>query len=110
MTARAEAGLEGKVAIISLERLYPLPAKELAAQLAAYPADADIRFVQDEPENQGAWWFLQQHLPEAVAAFLPGYQLRMTGVTRPAASAPSVGSLKVHRQQQEELMARALAE
>ncbi len=110
VTARAEAGLEGKVAIISLERLYPLPAKELAAQLAAYPADADIRFVQDEPENQGAWWFLQQHLPEAVAAFLPGYQLRMTGVTRPAASAPSVGSLKVHRQQQEELMARALAE
>ncbi|MFT4216117.1 MAG: multifunctional oxoglutarate decarboxylase/oxoglutarate dehydrogenase thiamine pyrophosphate-binding subunit/dihydrolipoyllysine-residue succinyltransferase subunit [Micropruina sp.] len=110
VAARAEAGLEGKVAIISLERLYPLPAKELAGQLASYPADADIRFVQDEPENQGAWWFLQQHLPEAVAAFLPGYLLTMTAVTRPAASAPSVGSLKVHRQQQEDLMTRAFAE
>ncbi|MFT4295225.1 MAG: multifunctional oxoglutarate decarboxylase/oxoglutarate dehydrogenase thiamine pyrophosphate-binding subunit/dihydrolipoyllysine-residue succinyltransferase subunit, partial [Micropruina sp.] len=110
VTARAEAGLDGKVAILSLERLYPLPAKELAAQLAQYPADADIRFVQDEPENQGSWWFLQQHLPEAVAAFLPGYQLTMTGVTRPAASAPSVGSLKIHRLQQDDLLTRAFAE
>ena len=109
VTARAEAGLDGQVAIIALERLYPLPAKELAAQLATYPADADIRYVQDEPENQGAWWFMKQHLPGAVAAFLPGYQLVMTAVTRPAASAPSVGSLKVHREQHEDLMERAFS-
>ena len=109
-TARSELGLDGQVAIISLERIYPLPAKELAALLATYPRDADIRFVQDEPENQGPWWFLEQHLPEAVAAFLPGYELKMTGVTRPAASAPSVGSLKIHRLQQEELLTRAFAE
>ncbi|MCW3157517.1 multifunctional oxoglutarate decarboxylase/oxoglutarate dehydrogenase thiamine pyrophosphate-binding subunit/dihydrolipoyllysine-residue succinyltransferase subunit [Micropruina sonneratiae] len=110
VTARAEAGLEGSVAILSLERLYPLPAKELAAQLAEYPRDADVRFVQDEPENQGPWWFMEAHLPQAVAAFLPGYQLRMTPVTRPAASAPSVGSLKIHRMQQDELLERALAD
>ena len=109
-TARAEAGLDGRVAIISLERLYPLPAKELAAQLAAYPKDADIRFVQDEPENQGPWWFLELHLPDAVAAFLPGYRLKMKSVARPAASAPSVGSLKIHRLQQEDLLERAFAD
>ena len=108
VAARAEAGLEGKVAIISLERLYPLPAKELAAELAQYPRVTDIRYAQDEPENQGAWWFVQGQLPDAVAAFLPGYRLVMTGVTRPASSAPSVGSLKVHQQQQEDLLRRAL--
>ena len=53
---------------------------------------------------------MEQHLPEAVAAFLPGYELRMTPVTRPAASAPSVGSLKVHRAQQDALLEAALAD
>ena len=66
--------------------------------------------VQDEPSNQGAWWFLQLHLPAAIAAFLPGYELAMTGVARPAASAPSVGSAKAHAAQEADLLARALAE
>ncbi len=110
ITAREEAGLDGTVAIISLERLYPLPAKELAAELARFPQVTDIRYVQDEPENQGAWWFMQGQLPTAVAAFLPGYQLQMTGITRPSSSAPSVGSLKIHQHQQADLLDRALAQ
>jgi len=109
VTARAEAGLDGKVAILPLERLYPLPARELATELARYPHVSDVRYVQDEPENQGAWWFLQLYLPEAIAAFLPGYRLAMTGITRPAASAPSVGSTKVHLEQEADLLSRALA-
>ncbi len=108
--ARSEAGLDGRIAILPLERLYPLPARELAAELAKYPKVTDVRWVQDEPENQGAWWFLQLHLPEAIATFLPGYQLKMTGISRPAASAPSVGSVKVHAAQESELLARALAD
>ncbi len=110
VNARAEAGLDGQVAILPLERLYPLPTKELAAELARYPQVSDIRFVQDEPENQGAWWFLKLTLPDAIAAQLPGYELKMTGVTRPAASAPAVGDLRVHLQQHADLMQRALAE
>jgi 2-oxoglutarate dehydrogenase E1 component len=106
--ARAAAGLDQKVAILPLERLYPLPAKELAAQLQKYPHVTDIRFVQEEPENQGAWWFLQLYLPKAIADILPGYELNMSGVTRPAASAPSVGSVKVHQAQEAELLRRAL--
>jgi 2-oxoglutarate dehydrogenase E1 component len=107
--ARTEAGLDGQVAILPLERLYPLPARELAAELAKYPQVSDVRWVQDEPENQGAWWFLQLHLAAAVAAFLPGYDLRLSGITRPEASAPSVGSVKVHQAQEADLLARALA-
>ncbi|MDR1768858.1 MAG: multifunctional oxoglutarate decarboxylase/oxoglutarate dehydrogenase thiamine pyrophosphate-binding subunit/dihydrolipoyllysine-residue succinyltransferase subunit [Propionibacteriaceae bacterium] len=108
VNARAAAGLDGKVAILPLERLYPLPTKELAAELAKYPQVKDVRWVQDEPENQGAWWFLQLYLPAAIAEAIPGYELKMTGVTRPAASAPSVGSLKLHQAQEKDLMDRAL--
>jgi 2-oxoglutarate dehydrogenase E1 component len=106
--ARTAMSLDQQVAILPLERLYPLPAKELAAELAKYPQVSDIRWVQDEPENQGAWWFLQLYLPGAIADLLPGYQLKMTGVTRPAASAPSVGSVRVHTAQEADLMQRAL--
>jgi 2-oxoglutarate dehydrogenase E1 component len=108
--ARAKAGLDGQVAILPLERLYPLPAKELAAELAKYPGASDVRWVQDEPENQGAWWFLQLHLPQAIEAELPGYELRVTGIARPAASAPSVGSVKLHLAQEADLMEQALAD
>ena len=108
--ARAEAGLDGQIAILPLERLYPLPTKELAAELAKYPQVTDIRWVQDEPENQGAWWFLQLYLADAVRTILPDYELRMTGITRAAASAPSVGSVKVHQAQEADLLARAMAD
>jgi len=108
--ARARAGLDGQVAIVPLERLYPIPAAELAAELARYPQVSDVRWVQDEPENQGAWWFLQLHLAPAIAAQLPGYDLRLTGITRPAASAPSVGSVKLHLAQEAELLERALTD
>ena len=50
--------LGGQVAIISLERLFPHPSSELAAELARYPQIADIRWVQDEPINHGPWEFL----------------------------------------------------
>jgi multifunctional 2-oxoglutarate metabolism enzyme len=108
--ARAKAGLDGQVAILSLERLYPIPAPALAAELAKYPQVTDIRWVQDEPENQGAWWFLQLHLPKAMAAQMPGFDVKLTGITRPAASAPSVGSIKAHLAQEAELLQAALSE
>lgn len=110
VTERAARGLDGQVAILSLERLYPLPAKELAEELAKYRHVTDVRFVQDEPENQGAWQFMALHLPGAIAEHLPGYELRMRPVTRPAASAPSVGSHSVHEQQQRDLLESALGE
>ena len=106
---RAKLGLDGQVAIIALERLYPLPAEELAAELKQYAHVSDIRFVQDEPENQGPWPFLALNLPKAVAEHdrsvdISGWRL----FSRPAASAPSVGSYSVHEEQEEELTTSAL--
>ena len=103
---RKKRGLEGKVAIVALERLYPLPDEALAGIMERYKHVSDVRYVQDEPENQGAWQFLLLHLPEAVKQH-NGYELVMRGITREAASAPSVGSLKTHKEQEAELMDRA---
>ena len=107
-TRREKAGLDGRIAIVALERLYPLPDEELAAILERYRHVTDVRFVQDEPENQGPWPHMSMHLAAAVKEYLPDYDLRMRQITRPASSAPSVGSLRRHQAEEDELMARAL--
>ena len=103
VTSREKFGLDGKVAIISLERLYPLPGAEMAKVLERYRHVTDIRFVQDEPANQGPWPFISVHLPNSVANHTD-IPLRMHRVARPWSSAPSVGSMKVHQQQTTDLM------
>ena len=58
-------------AIVAVERLYPLPAEEIVDELARYDNVTEIRWVQDEPVNQGAWPFMALNLPEALAAAQP---------------------------------------
>ncbi len=107
---RLEAdGRADEVAIFAFERLYPLPAEELAEALRGYEHVTDIRWVQDEPENQGPWPFIHANLPEALAAYLPDRELALTPITRPASSAPAVGLHHVHEEQQKELINRAVA-
>jgi multifunctional 2-oxoglutarate metabolism enzyme len=108
VAAREKLGLQGQVAIIPLERLYPLPVKELAAVLDRYGHVSDIRYAQDEPSNQGAWWYMERNLPAAIKTVLPGYDLVMTPVTREEASAPSVGSHHLHEEQEAALLKAAL--
>ena len=86
-----------------------LLAKDLdRALLQRYGHVTDIRFVQDEPENQGGWPFLSAALPGDVKRYLPDYDLKMQLISREWSSAPSVGSLKVHKTQEEELLTAAL--
>ncbi len=105
---REQHGLDQKFAIVPLERLYPLPGEALAEILTRYGHVTDIRFVQDEPANQGAWYFLDAHLANSVKVYAD-IDLKMTRVARPWASAPSVGSHQVHALQSEDLMQRAFA-
>ncbi len=106
--AREQAQLQEKVAIVTLERLYPLPDEDLAAILERYAHVSDVRFVQDEPENQGPWPFMALHLASALEAQRPGTTITITPVTRPWSSAPSVGSAGRHAEQEKDLMRRAL--
>jgi multifunctional 2-oxoglutarate metabolism enzyme len=76
-------------AVIRVERLYPLPAAEIAAELARYPATAELVWVQEEPANMGAWPFMAMNLPQLVGR-------PISCVSRPASSAPASGSAKAH--------------
>jgi 2-oxoglutarate decarboxylase len=109
VNARSQAGKDSQLAIIAVERLYPLPTKELVKQLRRFDGVDELRWVQDEPANQGAWPFMALNLPQQLAEAEPGKTWRLTPITRPESSAPSVGSASVHLQQQRALMEAALA-
>jgi 2-oxoglutarate decarboxylase len=101
LQARAERAITD-TAIIRLEQLYPLPADEVRAAIASYPAADDVVWVQEEPANQGAWSFIALNLIE----HLGPVQLRR--ISRPAAAAPATGSAKVHESEQEAIIEAAL--
>jgi 2-oxoglutarate dehydrogenase E1 component len=98
---RAKAGLTD-TAIVRVERLYPIPAQELKAELSRYPADAELVWAQEEPENQGAWPRMALRLPQ-----LTGRVLQV--VSLPASSAPAFGSAKVHAATHRQLIETAIA-
>ncbi|GAB3768108.1 multifunctional oxoglutarate decarboxylase/oxoglutarate dehydrogenase thiamine pyrophosphate-binding subunit/dihydrolipoyllysine-residue succinyltransferase subunit [Microlunatus parietis] len=109
MAERDKRGLTDSVAVVSVERFYPLPGDEVARALAGYPNANDVRWVQEEPENQGAWFYMAMNLPGAIADATPDRPVRLTSVARPASSAPSVGSAKEHEVQQKALFEAALS-
>src|SRR6188472_993603 len=109
VNARNQAGKDGEVAILAAERLYPLPVKDSVKQLKRFENVEELRWVQDEPLNQGAWPFMALNLPQRLAETEPGRTWRLTKATRPESSAPSVGSAAVHLQQQRALMEAAFA-
>ena len=55
-----------------VERLYPLPWRTLPAMVESYPATASLRWVQEEPANQGAWPTFGLELPELLPEKLTG--------------------------------------
>ncbi|MBV7364085.1 multifunctional oxoglutarate decarboxylase/oxoglutarate dehydrogenase thiamine pyrophosphate-binding subunit/dihydrolipoyllysine-residue succinyltransferase subunit [Actinomycetaceae bacterium TAE3-ERU4] len=84
-------------AIIRLEQLYPLDEEAISAEVAKYP-NAEIIWVQDEPENQGAWYHLAMRLsPQA----LQNRKLNLR--SRPAAASTSAGTMRLHQKQAKEL-------
>ncbi|MGW1838635.1 multifunctional oxoglutarate decarboxylase/oxoglutarate dehydrogenase thiamine pyrophosphate-binding subunit/dihydrolipoyllysine-residue succinyltransferase subunit [Streptomyces sp. NPDC002067] len=98
------------VAIIRLERLYPLPGKEIQEEIAKYPNAGKYLWVQEEPANQGAWPFIAlnliDHLDLAVGADVPHGE-RLRRISRPHSSSPAVGSAKRHQAEQAQLIAEA---
>ena len=101
---REQSGDGERVAIVAIERLYPLPAEQIVAELSRFDHLTAVRWVQDEPANQGAWPFMALNLPDALQAAAPDQDWDLVPVSRPASSAPSVGSAKVHEGQQKALL------
>jgi 2-oxoglutarate dehydrogenase E1 component len=87
--------------LVSVEQLYPVPVDEIAAAIRAVPALAEVAWVQEEPENMGAWPSVKDVLATAI-----GRPLRYLG--RPARVVPAQGSAAYHQHEQEQLIAGAL--
>ena len=102
--ARRERGLTD-VALVRVEQLYPFPHKALEAELRKYPAATHVVWCQDEPQNQGAWFFVQHHILDALK---DGQRLTYAG--RPASASPAVGYYDKHYAQQKDLLNAALGE
>ncbi|PUE41600.1 2-oxoglutarate dehydrogenase E1 component [Limnohabitans sp. Bal53] len=92
------------VAIIRVEQLYPFPHKAFAAELKKYPNATDIVWCQDEPQNQGAWFFIQHNIHENMQS---GQKLGYAG--RAASASPAVGYSHLHQDQQKALIEAAFA-
>ena len=87
------------IAIVRLEQLYPFPEKQLLSILKRYQNAKKWCWVQEEPENMGAWGFVLRIFSKT------GNGLEL--VAREADSSPAVGSPKLHAKQQENLVRRA---
>ena len=83
-------------AIVRIEQLYPLPEAEIRALMSSHPK-ADFYWVQEEPENMGAWNYLMRYFRKD----------NIDVVARQISASPATGFKKVHDQQQESLVLRA---
>jgi 2-oxoglutarate dehydrogenase E1 component len=92
------------VAIIRVEQLYPFPHKAFAAEIKKYPNATDVVWCQDEPQNQGAWFFIQHNIHENM---LDRQKLGYAG--RAASASPAVGYSHLHQDQQKALIEAAFA-
>ena len=90
-------------AIVRIEQLYPLPKRRLLEVLERYPNAADLRWVQEEPANQGAWPFFGLALPEQCGGPFNGIRR----ISRRRMAAPAPGSSRVHEVEQAQLITRA---
>ncbi|MDE1545270.1 2-oxoglutarate dehydrogenase E1 component [Dechloromonas agitata] len=104
VNARREKGIKD-IAIVRMEQLYPFPKASLEVELAKYPKATEIVWCQEEPRNQGAWYWIasRHHLDTQLGA-----KQKMLLVSRPASSSPAVGYLAKHNEQQKALIESAL--
>jgi 2-oxoglutarate dehydrogenase E1 component len=90
------------VAVARVEQLYPLPVQEILAAIERYPKLEEVVWVQEEPENMGAWEFVRPSI-EGLAG-----PRRVAVLARPRSSSPAEGSAARHAQVQELLITQSL--
>jgi 2-oxoglutarate dehydrogenase E1 component len=96
---------ENKTPIIRLEQLYPFPERELAEALKDFPDGTPAHWVQEEPENMGAWRFLRDRVGEFVFGRFPFYV-----VSRPESASPATGSARGHKLEQQKIIEQSFHE
>lgn len=104
VAGRAERKLTN-TAIARIEQLYPFPHKALDAVLKQYPSATQIVWCQDEPQNQGAWFYIGHHINEQLKS-----TQKLSYAGRPSSASPAVGYYDKHFAQLQELIASALGD
>jgi 2-oxoglutarate dehydrogenase E1 component len=94
---------QAPVAVVRVEQLYPWPFDQLDEIVARYPAGTEIVWLQEEPENMGAWSFVKGRLYDRFGA---DHKIRR--ISRYESGSPATGSHGVHVQEQAQLLAAAL--
>ena len=88
-----------EIALCRLEQLYPVPSRDLRSLVAQYERADEIVWVQEEPENMGAYHFLHGRLH----SMLPK-QIGFDHAAREESGAPATGSTTIHEAEQEDLL------
>ncbi|HEY7355534.1 MAG TPA: 2-oxoglutarate dehydrogenase E1 component [Ktedonobacterales bacterium] len=92
-----------EVAIVRVESLYPFPEEELARALAGYPNLRELVWVQEEPENMGAWAFVAPRLHA-----LAHRGIKVSVISRPERASPAEGLVELHQAEQQRIITEAL--
>jgi 2-oxoglutarate dehydrogenase E1 component len=90
-------------AILFLDQLYPLPRPEITAAMEAYPSAREIVWVQEEPNNMGAHFYVMPRLQRLAQS----KDLKVRAVKRSASASPATGSAKAHELEQKTLLSLA---
>jgi len=105
LAAAREAKKAGDVALVRIEQLYPFAHADVEDVLLRYPLTAEVFWVQEEPQNMGAWLYIHEHVQPLIAQ-----SRRVLGyVGRPASAATATGSHRRHEQEQRDLVEAAFA-
>jgi multifunctional 2-oxoglutarate metabolism enzyme len=92
------------VAVVRVEQLYPWPQDALADVLGRYRSAVEVVWLQEEPENMGAWSFAHGRLHRLLRD-----RFTLTHVSRTESASPATGSAALHHLEHEDLLARAFA-
>lgn len=102
--ARQQRGIDD-VAILRVEQLYPLSAAQLQKPLEGFSSGCDLIWIQEEPENMGAWPYMKLRFGELLSE-----RFRFRRLSRAESASPSTGSLNAHKLEQSELLEAAFAD
>jgi 2-oxoglutarate dehydrogenase E1 component len=91
------------VAIARVEQIYPWPADAITGLLERFTNVAEVVWLQEEPENMGAWPFVHQQMHRTLSG-----NAKLRHVTRAESASPATGSSLVHAAEQADLLSRAI--
>jgi 2-oxoglutarate dehydrogenase E1 component len=103
LQARNEQKLDG-CPIVRIEQLYPFPDTLLKSMFAAAKDNTPVYWVQEEPENMGAWRFLRIRFGEKLFGRFP-----FQGISRATSASPATGSHSSHKREQQRIIQAAFA-